>query len=300
MITSPTVLVLGAGASQPYGYPLGFGLKEKIILNQLNDSSVQIYVQLGFKPDDVYVFKNELHRSPLTSVDAFLEQRPEFTKMGKIAIAKELIQYEEENNILTKFDWYQYLFNKMNVRFEDFENNRIAFITFNYDRSFEHFLMMSLKSTYGKTENECAKVLSKIPFIHVHGKLGSLPWEKVKSFTRDYSTLWDLNSLLQTSEQIRIVHEEDPKRDAIFSKAFELLTMAERIYFLGFGFGELNVKRLRIGELNQNGKEIKATAYQLENAEQEEVRALTGAKVELGHNSYSAYQFLRTYGHFRN
>ena len=31
MIETPTVLILGAGASKPYDYPLGIDLKDKII-----------------------------------------------------------------------------------------------------------------------------------------------------------------------------------------------------------------------------------------------------------------------------
>ena len=39
----------------------------------------------------------------------------------------------------------------MNTPFEDFEKNLVSVITFNYDRSLEQFLFISLKSRYGKS-----------------------------------------------------------------------------------------------------------------------------------------------------
>jgi DNA-binding MurR/RpiR family transcriptional regulator len=41
-------------------------------------------------------------------------------------------------------------------------------------------------------------------------------------------------------------------RDNDFSKAKELLRSAERIYFMGFGFNNLNVERLGIQALRPN------------------------------------------------
>ena len=58
-----------------------------------------------------------------------------------------------------------------------FEN--VAFITFNYDRSLEFFLLTTLKNRYQKTEQECAAKLKNIPIVHLYGKLALLPWEKI-------------------------------------------------------------------------------------------------------------------------
>ncbi len=49
---------------------------------------------------------------------------------------------------------------------------------------------------------------------------------------------------------IKIIHE-GIENDPEFTEALELLMAAENIYFLGFGFNETNLKRLRIESLCQ-------------------------------------------------
>jgi len=106
----------------------------------------------GFRSGDIEDFRNSLERSGRSSVDAFLEHRTEFLEVGKAAIAALLLPCEKEESL---FDlnrdsrWYEYLFQKLNAGFEDFANNRIAFITFNYDRSLEFYLFTALKHAYG-------------------------------------------------------------------------------------------------------------------------------------------------------
>ena len=79
-ITIPTVLVLGAGASKPYGFPLGGELKD-LIIKQIrepnNDSSIRLSELLsrqGISRGDQTEFAERLDQSAHTSVDAFLEE----------------------------------------------------------------------------------------------------------------------------------------------------------------------------------------------------------------------------------
>ncbi len=153
-------------------------------------------------------------------------------------------------------------------------------------------------SSYGKTETECAEAMKNIPILHVHGKLGSLPWEQSLSFKRPYVSTSDVNEINNISKEIIIIHEEDPSRDALFNQAFEYFKLAERIYFLGFGYGALNVERLQIGTLNTVGKEVFGSIYDLKDGEKEEITALTASKIGFAHPSYDALSFLRNHGKF--
>ncbi len=167
MIRTPTVLVLGAGASEPYGFPTSEQLLEDIV-----DASQQIrnnpigrwLVQCGFSEPDITHFGRELQYSKRPSVDRFLELRgDEFLKIGTTAIAVALIP-KEHQGVLMRFrkgegyrrelDWYKYLWKSMDAPFEEFGENRLSIITFNYDRSLEFYLFSSLKASYGKSDEE--------------------------------------------------------------------------------------------------------------------------------------------------
>lgn len=119
MITTPTVFVLGAGASIPYGFPSGVQLFQEIYnkiesikwIEKLHNSDFNI------PRETISTFKRELFFSAKTSIDAFLENRTEYIKLGKLCIALALIPYEYEQNLFTfknKDDnWYRYLFTKL-------------------------------------------------------------------------------------------------------------------------------------------------------------------------------------------
>ena len=69
-------------------------------------------------------------------------------------------------------NWLRNLLQHMRgTSFEDFHTNKVSFVTFNYDRSLEHFLCRSLANSFAKTEAEAGEVISKIPIIHLHGRL---------------------------------------------------------------------------------------------------------------------------------
>ena len=244
MITTPTVLVLGAGASAWAGFPVGKHLRQAIIGN-LNDRRGAAYTrlqQLQFEDARIQEFRDSFKNSGKLSVDAFLEHRPDLLDVGKAAISQELIAYEGSSRLFEgDMDWYAYLYQRMNSPFMEFGSNKVSIVTFNYDRSIEHFLFTSLKHTYRKGEDKVAEVLSDIPIIHVHGRLGHLPWQKDGG--RSYSQGLTPDEIRIAAAGIRIIHEQLP-RDKEFEKARAQIASADRIVFLGFGYDETNLNRL--------------------------------------------------------
>ncbi|MHC4558281.1 MAG: hypothetical protein ACYS80_13365 [Planctomycetota bacterium] len=280
MIKSNTVLVLGAGASAPFGFPTGQGLKDRvcdIILTP--QKSEKILEPLGFKTEEIASFRSALLNCGRTSVDAFLEYREDLLDIGKVAIAAALLPFETTDRLFSDWipkrmdselskegNWYDLLFGALadGVPFDEFHKNSLSIITFNYDRSLEHYLFTSLKNSYNKTGDECGEKLRKIDIVHVHGSLGPLNWQSrpvdLPYVPYDSGTLPAIVKL--AADNIMIVHEgiaDTPE----FIKARNLLLSSAKIMFLGFGYHPVNLKRLGIGTLEIKHNNIWGTSYLL-------------------------------------
>ena len=121
MITTPTLIVLGAGASRHLNYPLGRGQVRSppSLPRRDHSSNTTCCASSALNYSQVTEFYKALSQSGRTSVDAFLEHRPDLVQTGKIAMAIALIRYEDlpflfhpDNN------WYDYLYARMNCPLE--------------------------------------------------------------------------------------------------------------------------------------------------------------------------------------
>lgn len=267
MLKHRTVFVLGAGASAPYGYPLGRGLVNQIVReNPSRDSCLH--------GPAFTKFQQELQQFALYSIDAFLEYRNDYRDIGSRAIADALIRYERDDLLWPDEDkkqtdnWYAYLFNKLvaGVRFEAFNSLPVAFITFNYDRSLTYFLLRGLMSRYGTSEENAWNMLSQIPIIHVHGDLGPLPLQpRADAKSRAYKPDREPHHVVGAAGRIIIVQVADDNSEA-FKRARGQLQTADRVYFLGFGYHRENMRRLgfetgtRFGKPNHSQR-IVGTAF---------------------------------------
>jgi hypothetical protein len=144
MIQQKTVLVLGAGASIPFGFPSGYELVQQVCASHF-------YMRLtkfGIPSGEANKFCNALRQSGKQSVDTFLEHRPDLLEVGKLAIAVALIPCEQTHRLFNKGGaptWYDYLWDKMNAPFEKLEANNLVVLTFNYDRSLEQYLFKAVQ-----------------------------------------------------------------------------------------------------------------------------------------------------------
>jgi len=227
---------------------------------------------LGIKDKEIIDFRSALNYADSPSVDAFLEHRSEFSEVGKLSIALILIPYEDERRLFNidgsadmPSSWYRYLMDKLNAKdCDEFKYNKLSVITFNYDRSWEHYLFTALKNRYGITDDECTESLSFIPIIHVHGSLGSLPWQ-ASNYSRPYEKTNDLSEIQKASKQI-IVMSEKEEYASVFHTVFKLMEKASKIYFLGFGYHNTNLRRLGILNLSNKANKF-GTSVGIGNAE---------------------------------
>jgi hypothetical protein len=184
-MTDYTVLVLGAGASLPYGLPLGKGLVEKIceILpsndkNRMSDTASTLYETLTNNPDfrnswsaaskkdfsyALISFRQKLIESDPKSIDEFLardfgEASQAFRLIGKLSIAyviaesELLVRMDSAQSNLPNDHWYRYLWqdclNSACKSLDDIKRKKLRIVSFNYDRSLEYYLGRRLAATY--------------------------------------------------------------------------------------------------------------------------------------------------------
>lgn len=263
MIKRPTVFVLGAGASYPYGFPTGEGLVDEVIRLTLKNPTDDTFLVNGCSPYEVQCFGNDLANSDASSVDSFLEYRSDFLKVGKLAIAMSLIpkerdqaltrRYRQPTNPLAPMMWYHYLWNLMASPKGQLAANRVSFVTLNYDRSLERYFFRCLKAQHGyRDDDACLDELYGLRFVHVYGSLGDDRF--VEPFYRRQPSP---DEIWRASERLRIIHEE-PAEAGYLSQAVELLKDASVICFLGYGFHALNNKRLTLAELAKEDRKREA------------------------------------------
>ena len=315
MIQTKTVLVLGAGASMHYGFPSGIHLRQKILNNLSKSDNKPDKTPVGqllrlFRTNHpcgesagyeyIANFRRDLKESGVESIDEFLQPRSEEDRfLGQLAIAQALIPCERQDALYMKDtvddgeiskwqadDWYQILIRCMlqDVPFKEFgKRNDISFITFNYDRSLEHYLFNSLKRRFNREDDEVTEVLNPLPVVHVHGTLGYLPWQGTPSnLHRPYRLVEVENESIihMAATNIRIIHEADEKMEDGFDQAHDLLNTAHTIYFLGFGYNQINLDRLRIADLDKTDKKIMGTAKGVSTPVKGEISARTNDVID--------------------
>jgi len=290
---SQTLLVLGAGASVEYGFPSGGDLLQRII-NDLGTSGSRTieYVRRQEYRHQVEPFRTALILARPTSVDVLLERRAEFLDIGKACIAAALIPCEASSNLQpVARTWYDELLDRLTDAGPDgFHKNRLSIVTFNYDRSLEHYLFTALQHRWGLSDEDCVRLMKMIPIVHIHGQLGAFP-PLADGTGRPYGAALDDASLQQAMAEIRIIHEG--ATSASMEAARGLIEAAGKIAFLGFGYHPTNVERL--GVIGLKNRYVSGTAFGLLGGEQSRVRAMiaTSPSIDLGHDRWDVRQYLR-------
>lgn len=256
MIRRQTVFVLGAGASYPYGFPTGEELVGEIISLARAERPLDGFLYNGCVDRDVMRFARDLADSDAPSVDSFLEYRPDFLKIGKLAICLSLIPKERDQSLSRDYRqasqprrmaWYHYLWNEMATRKGAFGANSVSFVTLNYDRSLERYFFLRLKAQHQyENDEEVFKELYQLRFVHVYGSLGDERFAE-DPFDRSKPSPEEVR---RASDRLRIIHEETTEARYL-SQAVELLNEASVICFLGYGFHSLNNQRLKLGEIKK-------------------------------------------------
>lgn len=292
MITEPTVFVLGAGASRPYGYPTGSVLKDEILKSFSrtgNRFAVNMVLWDQYWDDvnrKVHDFAKEFAGSHTDSIDLFLAGHHDdvwLNRIGRFAIADRIAAAERQHaqreqtdpTRETEGDWYRFLLRQLRgglITKEDFierfHENNVTIITFNYDRSLDHYLFDSLCHCFGGvTLPEVAEQMKHIQIIHVFGQIAPLPWQDPTN-GKVYGKIGGDEKLITLSENLRIIYDghELPGLDTYHQAVAE----ARRVFFLGFGYAKENLDILKV-DRDPLGVAVYGTAYESTRNEQDTV-----------------------------
>lgn len=248
MIRQRIVFVIGAGASHPYGFPLGTGLVDATVTGTgaIANRLCTVLMEAGNDYGHIRAFHTDLAASRPRSIDQFLRRRPEYATVGKQAIVQQLLLCEDASVVAqckSDADWLTYLTSTVlcGETLDDVLANNVTFVTFNFDRLLEFRLTTWLSSTYGVSVDLVADILRKFGVIHVHGKLGALPWlaapdELQRHFQPDN---YDGRDVAKFAEQLHIIGDgvDDEPTDLV-SRA---LSAADQVCFVGFGYDRTNM-----------------------------------------------------------
>ncbi|MFC1888548.1 hypothetical protein ACFL4G_02205 [Thermodesulfobacteriota bacterium] len=297
MIDEETAFILGAGASAPYNYPTGERLKNficKEFPSKIKGYSNKRDRQKEIEASHAKRMAKDLKQSGDPSIDSFLDSSPHYNEIGKFAILCAIYHYEQHTQYpwdliddSKKKDWFTYLWENMkrdlkgSHGYERLCENKVSFITFNYDRSLEYFFYTSITRKYNGT-NFTNKMISETipPIKHIYGKIADLPWESEKG--KEFTFPTDRYPDRQLVNNIKLINERTVKDTNDINK---IITKAKRIFFLGFGYLEENMKILNIPESLRDNPEKKlfGTMLDLDERDQGEISRRIAVRHETKH-----------------
>lgn len=253
LIRTPTTFVIGAGASRPYGLPLGADLLEQARSLHLNDDLFRLLISLPMEPGGVLRFIEDIKETPTRSIDDYLAKRQhdsDFMKIGRAviaglmgrAIASQKAPKPNEDWLGQIIEWMSTGANTRSA-FEK-GNSSVRFVTFNFDSNIENRLVRDVHWLYRSLD--ARPITDVVETIHVHGQLPDAP-----PLTGDALGRTPLGDLRQSIEwltravgTINVVI--DPIRDEVAAKARRALIEARIVCFLGFGYSDDNLGKLGI------------------------------------------------------
>jgi len=255
VLTKRVCLVLGAGASAPYGFPTGAQLLD--FADHPDDGWWPLAAQLlRATPEYHREFVRERRVSGAESLDEFVGRQARFKEYAKLLIAYRIGQAEQRDNIIGAtggpLDWMTFFIRRLieGVQLEDLGKAQLSVVTFNFDRCFEETLFLRLSANYRMPDESAAQARMRIataykdwqwPIVHVHGSLG--PLEDLAGPGRAYEPTHDPEKVEGAAQRLTLL-DEAQQDSQLFQRARQLIRTSEVTLFLGFGFHRLNCRRV--------------------------------------------------------
>jgi hypothetical protein len=298
MLRRRTLFIVGAGASDDFGFPIGseligdlhklLNLRDNTLGGIQGDQDLWFAIRERCEEENgdinEYLKVATLLRGYLsgsvTSIDHLVHSHSNnnlLADLARLAIARRISECERNSGYalsnnqtlreapLPRGSWLDVLSTahfRLNqaINLEDIFFN-MAFISFNYDRCIEHCLRRSTAHYFGLDDLSSFELCKKIVVIHPYGSLGKLPdhsYAGEMNFGKNIST----SSLVEMSKNIK-TFTEGATSSEISAQITKMLNWSEVIVFLGFGYQALNLQLL--GSVIRDGqpKILYGTAYKM-------------------------------------
>lgn len=269
MIEEPTCLILGAGASAPYGLPTNAQLRDLILTLRSPTGAAtadkfrlnmphQNWLDPGNPAKEWNLYLNQVAEAAGLkyllndffpkffgadrSIDWFLRRHEStFGDIARLQIAAALLACERPDKLSS--DWYQLLSEQVLPRnLNSLEKGKLSVISFNYDRSFERYFLNQFENLCGLSEQDAKDALERIDLEHVYGQLGTLEEVAYGDFTKAAEAAKGIHT-------IRLQPDQDMQ-----ARVGKMIQDATYINFIGFGFDDDNIDLL--GPENFKGKRV--------------------------------------------
>lgn len=314
-----TAIVVGAGASVPYGLPTGPNLTNHAIkfLTEHSKSDWNDDLERRIDLDDFAKVAAMIRRSRTPTIDHYMGRNPKYGSSIKLAIAGALWELEAkalDPSTIPDDDWISWLYHNIcDGHPSRFCNNKLAFVSFNYDRLPLAIMSTMMANTF---DIDCAQAMricqdaSKLDipeldnrFIHIHGSLASPMSHHSPDHGRTVDRYRLSNRFSETvsghpqkldslAQAIKTIHESDGENKA----AVEVLWNATRVVFLGFGYHDLNMKKIGFSGIDIERLTKKAriggTAFGVRGFARDQLQGRLGENFALGDPDEGCVEFL--------
>ncbi|CDZ56027.1 hypothetical protein [Neorhizobium galegae] len=283
MFANKTVFIIGAGASYEIGLPVGSALTgiiaQKLDLRESGSwdahgdkNLVGAIIEMargnnyGADMRRYSAAAQDIRRAmpQAISIDNFLHTHADdadIVTLGKMGIAASILEAENKSGIYRKEhgrysidfgaakSWHN-TFCKMlteNVQKPDVDTifDKVAFITFNYDRCIEHYLSMWLTSYMRIPFGEACSICKKLQIFHPYGQVGKLPWQAEDGVGVGFGEQLNEYNIAHTAKQIRTFTERVDD-DAMLGKMRQAISEATTVIYLGFAYAKMNMELMRL------------------------------------------------------
>ena len=265
-MSADLVLILGAGASVPYGFPTGNELRHWVCdmwtygngRPLLDDSAnnphanrairiLRALKMLGVEASSIAKVGRMLAESKLPSIDRLVFHRSdEIGAAARLLISAMILDCESNDALMNsraEGDWFVALWTSLTAKrksLADVPTDKLTVFSFNYDRSLERLLLSACKATYGVDDSDAAAFVKKIPIEHFYGiatRLFELDPSGVP-FDCDREQLHV--AVKKAEKEIWLIDDRRQRQAGAFSNAQAALEQAKVVTFLGYGFDEIN------------------------------------------------------------
>jgi len=245
----------------------------------------QIAQQWQLLKDKSLALAQRLEQVNPTLIDYFLAQNSDLQEIGKLVIAMVILRREHGFNITNENqnkrslggtgpsapiikssdDWLRFVLYKITAycdRSKDLLQNDVSFVTFNYDTSVERRLRRGLQSISRFEPADIEMFLAPPRITHVYGQICEPHGEPIKIKFPLPTTLSrhanvdektggqeTINNCFAASHGIFTIDGEEKEQSTeALEHARCVISEAEIIFVLGYGFDDSNNRRLKLKE----------------------------------------------------